>query len=278
MQIAALDGVDVLFVGPADLSHSLGVPGRFTEPGYQEAMRTVVAACRRHGKAAGILLYDHASFGPHLDLGFTLHRPRRGRRVRGRRRPKAALAAGRADHRHRPLQLARGVRLRGDFGPSRPNALHFARDRTDRARRRVARPRRSSTRSSRCSARRDPLTVRPGTSLQACLELHPRDGHGRFGLRDRRARPPPRASSPSATSSRAWSGPDADLSPAGRDADGRPPEHAPPRPAGPPRDRAHADRPVPERPAGRRRRTSSSGSSARSTSSSTSPRRSPRSS
>jgi 2-keto-3-deoxy-L-rhamnonate aldolase RhmA len=63
--------VDVLFVGPADLSHSLGVPGRFGEAVYQEALRRVVDACRLHGKAAGILLYDHATFAPHLELGFT---------------------------------------------------------------------------------------------------------------------------------------------------------------------------------------------------------------
>lgn len=69
-EIAAIDGVDVLFVGPADLSHSLGVPGQFGDPTYQAALRSVVAACRANGKAAGILLYDHASFGPHLDLGF----------------------------------------------------------------------------------------------------------------------------------------------------------------------------------------------------------------
>jgi 4-hydroxy-2-oxoheptanedioate aldolase len=68
---AATDGVDVLFVGPADLSHSFGIPGQFTSAVYQEALRRVVAACRAHGKAAGILLYDHASFKPHLDLGFT---------------------------------------------------------------------------------------------------------------------------------------------------------------------------------------------------------------
>jgi 4-hydroxy-2-oxoheptanedioate aldolase len=68
---AATDGVDVLFVGPADLSHSLGIPGQFANPRYQEALRHVVAACRAHGKAPGILLYDHASFKPHLDLGFT---------------------------------------------------------------------------------------------------------------------------------------------------------------------------------------------------------------
>jgi len=70
-EIAALDGVDVLFVGPADLSHSLGVPGQFSDPTYQAALKAVVAACRANGKAAGILLYDHTSFGPHVDLGFT---------------------------------------------------------------------------------------------------------------------------------------------------------------------------------------------------------------
>ncbi|HET7182526.1 MAG TPA: aldolase/citrate lyase family protein [Candidatus Limnocylindrales bacterium] len=69
--LAAIDGVDVLFVGPADLSHSLGIPGQFTNPIYQDALRKVVAACRAHGKAPGILLYDHASFRPHLDLGYT---------------------------------------------------------------------------------------------------------------------------------------------------------------------------------------------------------------
>lgn len=69
-EIAAIDGVDVLFVGPADLSHSLGVPGQFGEPVYQDALRRVADACRRHGKAAGILLYAGPSFAPHLELGF----------------------------------------------------------------------------------------------------------------------------------------------------------------------------------------------------------------
>src|SRR6185503_10207293 len=70
-EIAATDGVDVLFVGPADLSHSLGVPGQFATDTYQGAIARVVAACRASGKAAGILLYDHASFAPHLAQGFT---------------------------------------------------------------------------------------------------------------------------------------------------------------------------------------------------------------
>ena len=67
---AATDGVDVLFVGPADLSHSLGVPGQFQHETYLDALKTVVEACRAEDKAAGILLYDPATFEAHLELGF----------------------------------------------------------------------------------------------------------------------------------------------------------------------------------------------------------------
>lgn len=69
--IAALDEVDVLFVGPADLSHSLGMPGRFDEPRFQESLRSVVDASRAHGKAAGILMYEAAGLPPLLEMGFT---------------------------------------------------------------------------------------------------------------------------------------------------------------------------------------------------------------
>jgi 2-dehydro-3-deoxyglucarate aldolase/4-hydroxy-2-oxoheptanedioate aldolase len=69
-EIAALEPVDVLFVGPADLSHALGIPGRFDDPTYLDAITAVVAACERHGKAAGILLYDAAVLPAHLELGF----------------------------------------------------------------------------------------------------------------------------------------------------------------------------------------------------------------
>jgi len=68
--IAALPEVDVLFVGPADLSHVLGIPGQFTNEVYLDALRTVVAATERHGKAAGILVYDAAVVADLLALGF----------------------------------------------------------------------------------------------------------------------------------------------------------------------------------------------------------------
>ena len=69
-QIAAIDGVDVLFVGPADLTHSLGVPGRFDDETYLAALKTVVDACAAHGKAAGILIYDLGVVPGLLELGY----------------------------------------------------------------------------------------------------------------------------------------------------------------------------------------------------------------
>ncbi len=69
-EIAAIDGVDVLFVGPADLSHSMGIPGQFDDPRFLDALGRVVAAAEGAGKAAGILLFNMAVLRHHLDLGF----------------------------------------------------------------------------------------------------------------------------------------------------------------------------------------------------------------
>lgn len=68
--IAAIDGVDVLFVGPSDLSHSLGIPGQLDHADYLAALDTVVAACRKTGKSAGILLRQARDLERHLELGF----------------------------------------------------------------------------------------------------------------------------------------------------------------------------------------------------------------
>ncbi len=49
-QIAALEGVDLLFVGPADLSQALGILGQWDHPRLWEAIAAVEQACQRHGK------------------------------------------------------------------------------------------------------------------------------------------------------------------------------------------------------------------------------------
>jgi 4-hydroxy-2-oxoheptanedioate aldolase len=69
--IAALDGVDVLFVGPRDLSHDLGVPGDLSAPAFTEAIEHVLAASRRHSKACGLLVADGAAAARRLEQGWT---------------------------------------------------------------------------------------------------------------------------------------------------------------------------------------------------------------
>ena len=54
-QIAAEDGVDHLFVGPADLSVSLGVPGEYMNPKCIAALKRVAAASKQAGKSWGTL-------------------------------------------------------------------------------------------------------------------------------------------------------------------------------------------------------------------------------
>lgn len=55
-EIAAIDGVDVIFIGPTDLSHSLGVPGQPQHPSVQEAMQQVIEAVNGTDKALGIMV------------------------------------------------------------------------------------------------------------------------------------------------------------------------------------------------------------------------------
>jgi 4-hydroxy-2-oxoheptanedioate aldolase len=68
---AATDGVDVLFVGPTDLSHSMGIPGQIEAPAFVAALDRVVGACRAHGKSAGILLRDASAVAASRARGFT---------------------------------------------------------------------------------------------------------------------------------------------------------------------------------------------------------------
>ena len=49
--IAALEGVDILWVGHWDLSVSLGIPGQLDHPEFKRAIERVNMACRKHGKS-----------------------------------------------------------------------------------------------------------------------------------------------------------------------------------------------------------------------------------
>ena len=52
--IASTPGVDAIFVGPADLSVGMGIPGQITHPKEVEAIEKVLAICQKHDVVPGI--------------------------------------------------------------------------------------------------------------------------------------------------------------------------------------------------------------------------------
>ena len=56
--IAAVHGVDVVWLGHFDLTNFLGIPAQFEHQRYKDAVDALVAACNRHGKAAGFMAAD----------------------------------------------------------------------------------------------------------------------------------------------------------------------------------------------------------------------------
>lgn len=53
-EIMAVEGIDIAFVGPNDLSQSLGIMGQYTHPDFIAAVDKVVAACKKYNKYCGI--------------------------------------------------------------------------------------------------------------------------------------------------------------------------------------------------------------------------------
>jgi 2-keto-3-deoxy-L-rhamnonate aldolase RhmA len=69
--IAQVDGVDVLFVGPADLQHDLAARQSAPGMGFEECLERVAAAARAAGKVAGILVRDPGDVERRVEQGFT---------------------------------------------------------------------------------------------------------------------------------------------------------------------------------------------------------------
>lgn len=69
-KIAAVPGVDALFVGPLDLSYALGVPRDFKNPKFLEALEKVLAAANAQNKVAGILASDTTIARFYVEMGF----------------------------------------------------------------------------------------------------------------------------------------------------------------------------------------------------------------
>jgi 2-keto-3-deoxy-L-rhamnonate aldolase RhmA len=70
--IAAEKWVDVLFVGPNDLSQALGVPGHYDDPRYAAAIEKVASVAKETGKAAGIMLRSADQIPALAELGYSV--------------------------------------------------------------------------------------------------------------------------------------------------------------------------------------------------------------
>jgi len=72
--ILAVDGVDGVFIGPLDLSGSMGITGRLEDPQMVDALDKYRAACRAHNKTAGmhIIRPDEGNVRRALDQGYTM--------------------------------------------------------------------------------------------------------------------------------------------------------------------------------------------------------------
>jgi 4-hydroxy-2-oxoheptanedioate aldolase len=71
-EIAGLDGVDVLFIGPSDLSMSLGIFGQFNHALFKDALEKTIQAANKHGKATGILLSNPDDYTHYHNMGIKL--------------------------------------------------------------------------------------------------------------------------------------------------------------------------------------------------------------
>ena len=70
--IMATPGIDIGWIGHFDLTNALGIDGQFDHPRYKAAVKAVVKACERNGKAAGFLCGDVKTGKRYLDWGFRI--------------------------------------------------------------------------------------------------------------------------------------------------------------------------------------------------------------
>jgi len=71
-QIAAVDGIDVLWVGHFDLSNFMGIPAQFSDPRFDAAMRRVAQVAKAHGKVAGFMATDPAWVARVKEMGYSM--------------------------------------------------------------------------------------------------------------------------------------------------------------------------------------------------------------
>jgi len=68
--ILSVEGVDIAFVGPMDLSISLGCPNQFTHPDFKRALHKIIESCKKHNVYAGIHVASAKDLKNRVSQGF----------------------------------------------------------------------------------------------------------------------------------------------------------------------------------------------------------------
>ncbi len=68
-EILEVAGIDVLFIGPYDLSQALGVVGEVEHPRVLKEVEAIVSKCKAHGRVVGTFVDNLATAKRYKDLG-----------------------------------------------------------------------------------------------------------------------------------------------------------------------------------------------------------------
>ncbi len=69
-EILSVDGIDIFFIGPSDLSNSMGYTGQVSHPEVQAMIGKLVQRIRAAGKVAGTVAYTHEALAKAKERGF----------------------------------------------------------------------------------------------------------------------------------------------------------------------------------------------------------------
>lgn len=68
--ILSVEGIDVAYIGPMDLSVNLGIPTQFDHPKFKDALNKVLRTCEKYGVAPGIHAFDAEQVKKYVEMGF----------------------------------------------------------------------------------------------------------------------------------------------------------------------------------------------------------------
>jgi 4-hydroxy-2-oxoheptanedioate aldolase len=71
-EVASIDNIDVLFIGPNDLSMEMGIHGQYDHPHFKDALKATVNAAEKAGKAAGILIANPDDYQTYHNMGIRM--------------------------------------------------------------------------------------------------------------------------------------------------------------------------------------------------------------